>query len=71
MFIRNIPVRVAIITSTNIYNHTQHTILQSFITWQIVSTLKLEHQAMIQEQKLSAIRWRSLPFILKIHLKCN
>jgi len=50
IFIRNILVRVATIMSTNIYSHTQHTILRSFTTWQIVSTPKLgHHQAMIKE----------------------
>jgi hypothetical protein len=44
------PFRVAIITSININNHTQHTILQSIITSQLFSTLKFGHrQAMIQE----------------------
>jgi len=45
------------------------------IYYLVVSTLKLgHHHTMMQEHEstetLSAIWWRSLPFILKIHLKC-
>ena len=34
----------------NVYNHTQHILLRSFITWEAISTLYIGHdQAIIQE----------------------
>ena len=55
----------------NIYIYIQHTLLQLFITWQLVLTPNMgHHQAFIQEheciQKLNTISCRSPSFTLKI-----
>ena len=60
--------------SIDVYSHTQHTALRSFITWQLDSAPSRGHdQAIIQEHecthKLSTIRYEISLFTLKIHLK--
>jgi hypothetical protein len=60
----------------NIYSYTQHTLLQLFITWQLVLIPDMDHhQAFIQEheciQKLNIVSCRSPVFTLKMLVSVN
>ena len=71
---RSVASKPTLTRSFDVYSHTQHTDLRSFITWQLISTLCMgHHQAIIQEHKcthkLNTKCMRSPTFTLKIHLK--